>query len=378
MRHLFVTLLLLGLSLGPARAQQAPEVQEMPDAAAYVAPMITRDPDACLSEVRVARGDLPGQVAAPEPEAPPLRRLVIAIDASGSMAGNAGGRQKMEGARRAALDFLRTVPRDVEVGLVVFGHRGNARREGRAESCAAVETQVRPDAASRDAAREAIGRLRPVGWTPLAAAIEEAGRLFPPATAERPGEHVLLVVSDGVETCGGDPVEAARRLHGGPVRLVVDIVGFDIAERERAALAAVAEAGGGRFENARDATELARQMQQLRLENARRATTARIGAARDATQTRIAVARAVTRARICMGNLMTRESIDVSNRLTRDSIDGAVTPAFGREVRSLLTERHAAIRRTLDDYVSAVEGMRDAEIEGIEAELRRALAPPSR
>lgn len=86
---------------------------------------------------------------------------------------------------------------------------------------------------------EAAARLRPAGWTPLAAAIT--------AASSQPGPRgVVYVVSDGIETCGGDPVAAAQRAHAAQV--VVNVVGFGIADRaEEAALRAVAAAGGGRY-----------------------------------------------------------------------------------------------------------------------------------
>ena len=38
-----------------------------------------------------------------------------------------------------------------------------------------------------------------------------------------PGEQVIYVVSDGEETCGGDPVAVARRINSGRTRAVVNV-----------------------------------------------------------------------------------------------------------------------------------------------------------
>ena len=62
----------------------------------------------------------------------------------------------------------------------------------------------------------AVQALEPAGWTPLADALAAAGaQLAPSDTA---GEQVVYVVSDGEETCGGDPVAEARALHDGDIR----------------------------------------------------------------------------------------------------------------------------------------------------------------
>jgi hypothetical protein len=152
---------------------------------------------------------------------PALRRLVLAVDSSGPMRGEA----KIEVAERAASEFLSGVPREVEVGLVAFGHRGGSKQDGKAESCAGVGTVYELGPASREAVRSAIASF-------------EAG--YSSAPAGNPGEQVVYVVSDGLETCGGDPVAAARRLRESDVRAVVDIVGFDIEAKDRAQLQSVA------------------------------------------------------------------------------------------------------------------------------------------
>lgn len=286
---LWVLALLCVLGSGGAQAQPAgppkdppaqmpPLAEEVPPAPAEYVARSTRldDVDTCFSEVRLARSSLPGQVAEPAAGAVTIRRLVLAVDASGSMAGAVRGERKMDAARRAVTQFLADLPPDVEVGLVVFGHRGSPRPEGRAASCASAETVAAIGPANRTEVRVALEGLRPVGWTPLAQGIEHAAGLFAPV--ETAGEQVLLVVSDGVETCGGDPVATARRLHGGPVRAVVNIIGFDIRDAERARLAAVAEAGGGRFFRAESGNELLERLREAQRENLRRATRARVAA----------------------------------------------------------------------------------------------------
>src|SRR5699024_10051640 len=96
--------------------------------------------------------------------------------------------------------------------------------------------------------------IQATGWTPLAAAISKAGASFQPRAGM--GEQVVFVVSDGLETCGGDPVAAARALHESEVHAIVNIIGFDIAAEDRRALEAVAAAGGGTFSAASDAATL--------------------------------------------------------------------------------------------------------------------------
>jgi Ca-activated chloride channel family protein len=84
--------------------------------------------------------------------------------------------------------------------------------------------------------------VRAVGWTPLAASLQRAQGLL---SAASPGQQVVYVVSDGNETCGGDPIAIARAINAGNTGAIVNIIGFDLPRADRAGLGAVASAGGG-------------------------------------------------------------------------------------------------------------------------------------
>ena len=69
---------------------------------------------------------------------------LIILDVSGSMAGKVDGKHgnKLDLARKAVARYVQSMP-DVElmkVGLMVFGHQGDATPAGKAKSCAAIDT----------------------------------------------------------------------------------------------------------------------------------------------------------------------------------------------------------------------------------------------
>lgn len=72
-------------------------------------------------------------------------------------------------------------------------------------------------------------------------------------------ENRIILVSDGIETCGGDPLAAAAGLKRAGVVVTVDVVGYDIGkggDRER--LRRIAEVTGGHYSDARDGAGLRR------------------------------------------------------------------------------------------------------------------------
>ncbi len=181
--------------------------------------------------------------------------LVIALDASGSMANRIGAKTRMELAKEAIETFVSKLPKEANVGLRVYGHKGTGTSADKALSCASNEL-VYPIQPYSDAnLKTALGAFNPAGWTPLASAIEEAQKDLSPYQGEN-NHNVIFIVSDGVETCGGDPVKAAANLKDSGISQVVHIIGFDVKSSEQQQLKDVAEAAGGTYTNVKDHRQL--------------------------------------------------------------------------------------------------------------------------
>jgi Mg-chelatase subunit ChlD len=178
------------------------------------------------------------------------RAVEIVFDASGSMWAQIDGRSKMEIARQTLGDALEALPADLHVGLRVYGHQ----RAREAHDCRDSELLVPPAAGQRDRIREAIASFKPRGQTPLGYSLEQVtGDL-----SGFQGERAVVLVTDGIESCGGDPVAAARSLREG-MGAPVHVIGFGLpgsGEEDTASLRAIAEASSGIFVAARNADEL--------------------------------------------------------------------------------------------------------------------------
>src|SRR5690606_20557708 len=66
----------------------------------------------------------------------------------------------------------------------------------------------------------------------------------------------IILISDGLETCDGDPVASAQALLDLGIEVVVDVIGFDIPDTDRAALQQVSEVTGGVYADAADGAAL--------------------------------------------------------------------------------------------------------------------------
>src|SRR3546814_16847397 len=87
--------------------------------------------------------------------------------------------------------------------------------------------------------------------TPLTASVKQAIEQL--RQSEQSASVVL--VSDGLESCGGDPCEAVRAARQSGVDVRLHVVGFDLGDTDTAQLQCMAEAGGGRFFRASNAAE---------------------------------------------------------------------------------------------------------------------------
>ena len=102
-------------------------------------------------------------------------------------------------------------------------------------------------------ARSAVSGVTPRGKTPLTAAVRHAVTLF--AHSGATGRIVLL--TDGIETCRGDPCRLGKELAAQGVGLEVHIVGFDMIGQDVSPLRCLADATGGSYRDAGNADELA-------------------------------------------------------------------------------------------------------------------------
>lgn len=330
------------------------------EARAYVASFIQEDAGRCFGDVELEQPELKAGQSGLGPTVPPTR-VVVMIDGSGSMAGRIGGKTKLELARTAALGFIEDLPVRVEASLLVFGQQGNNQEAGKAKSCSGIDV-LAPMSADRSSMRAALGSVRAVGWTPLAAGLERAEAML--KASATPGEQIIYVVSDGEETCGGDPVAVARRINGGNTRAVVNIIGFDLPAREAAALTKVAKAGGGGFVNLSSEAELERTRAQVR-ESIRR-TDNYVSSTIASTDNRVRTTIASTNAEVCISNLATDEYVRMTNDLTARRVSGAPVP-FEAEAKTLLKARHDALKARLADYQTRMTSAKDAAQRKIDA-----------
>lgn len=190
-------------------------------------------------------------------ELPTLEQMNVEIllDASGSMAGQVEGGMKMNLAKEAIRGFVSELPKGAQVSLRVYGHKGSNQEKDKEVSCKSNELVYPFSTYDSGKFESALSQFQPTGWTPLASAIQSAHKDLN-KVKEKQSRNVIYVVSDGVETCGGDPVKAAQALKKSDIQPMVNIVGFDVDDAGQKQLKQVAEAADGSYKTVYSESDL--------------------------------------------------------------------------------------------------------------------------
>ncbi|GGA90065.1 vWA domain-containing protein [Ornithinibacillus halotolerans] len=172
--------------------------------------------------------------------------VAILLDASGSMEETLDGKTKMELAKEAIESFVSILPEQVNVSLQIYGNEGDGQAGDKEKSC--NSTEVVYELAPYDESKfgEVLEGVKPGGQTPLAASISKAYDDIQ-NKAEEGAENIVYIVSDGLETCGGNPVEEAEKLNQSDMQAVVNIIGFDVDDEGQNELKKIADAGAGKY-----------------------------------------------------------------------------------------------------------------------------------
>src|SRR5215213_11585032 len=131
------------------------------------------------------------------------RSVLLILDASGSMnAKLPNGETRIAVAQRAVKGVAGFIPAQAQLSLRMYGAQSPTQQKNCQDTHVAVP--FGPADAGSAAITAAVDGVKAQGYTPIAFSLEQAANDFAPDAKER----VLVLVSDGKETCQGDPVLA--------------------------------------------------------------------------------------------------------------------------------------------------------------------------
>lgn len=185
--------------------------------------------------------------------------VAIILDASGSMLKVHGGKTLMDIAKESINNFTSNLPENAKVSLTVYGHKGSNSDKDKELSCSSIE-EIYPlssyESTSFDSALQSIS---PSGWTSMAESLKHVGNKL---SSNVNATNVIYLVSDGKETCDGNPTEEAKLLAQSNVQPIINVIGLAVTGEDAAQLKDIAKNAEGRYINASTQQELDREFEQ--------------------------------------------------------------------------------------------------------------------
>jgi Ca-activated chloride channel family protein len=148
------------------------------------------------------------------------RDAMLVLDGSASMSEigfDASAPTRIDEARAALAQAMPRIAQVRRVGLLTYGPGG-------ADACSGIDLHFGPIDGAAGPIIAAAGALRPGGLTPLAASVQAAAE----ALRYRTTPGIVVLVTDGNETCGGRPCALGTALAAQGAALTVHVIGFRV------------------------------------------------------------------------------------------------------------------------------------------------------
>jgi Ca-activated chloride channel homolog len=165
---------------------------------------------------------------AEEKKAECAKDLMFVFDASGSMGTTDLTTKEPHIARvkRALHRILPEIPSSRKMGLIIYG-------EGAYNQCDSIALKVRPQAEAAALIASEVDKVQPAGRTPLTQSVHDAADVLD----YRHNPSVIVLLTDGEETCSGKPCDMADALKSTAADLTIHVIGYR--HRDAAGLGAV-------------------------------------------------------------------------------------------------------------------------------------------
>ncbi|TGK11245.1 VWA domain-containing protein [Leptospira stimsonii] len=165
----------------------------------------------------------------------PGRSKLFIIDASGSMNEYLGIYQKIHLAKKHVSHYISSLPPETDIGFLAYGNR--------VPGCSSSRLYHPLEAGNPDTFKNRLFGLTPAGATPLAESIRIAGTII----AQRKKETEIILVTDGVESCYGDPKKEIQTLKQRGIPFKFHILGLGLKPNEEQQMKLLTEEGDGTY-----------------------------------------------------------------------------------------------------------------------------------
>ncbi|WP_299754223.1 VWA domain-containing protein [uncultured Pontibacter sp.] len=163
-----------------------------------------------------------GGAYAQEKKQPDKTRILFLLDASGSMMAKWENSDRMAVAKNLLSHLVDSLHQydNVEVALRVYGHQFGRERN----DCKDTKLEVPFGKDNSETIKKKLDAIVPRGNTPITYSLQQAASDFP----EDRSRNVVILITDGLESCGGDPCATSEALQRKRIFLRPFVIGIGI------------------------------------------------------------------------------------------------------------------------------------------------------
>jgi hypothetical protein len=161
------------------------------------------------------------------------------------------GTSRMDAAKSAVEELVNSLPADTRLAFRAYGHQ--SPRQSKNCKDTALLAPFDAVASNKAAIIDTAKALQPQGYTPITLSLTLAAQDL---AGEEAVSRVVILVSDGKETCAADPCAAAKALTEADAKLVVHTIGAGVDEVTRRQLQCIASVARGSYFDGNSAAEL--------------------------------------------------------------------------------------------------------------------------
>ncbi|MFI8713838.1 VWA domain-containing protein [Brevibacillus brevis] len=304
------------------------------------------DPQQIIDELKMASFGNP-DIDDPRFKFKESYNVEIILDASGSMAAKSNGKTRMDAAKEAIQAFAESLPEQANVALRVYGHKGSGKESDKTLSCGSSELVYGMQTYNKEKLTQSLNQFQPTGYTPIAYSLQEAKKDL----SKLPGDkntNMIFLVSDGIETCDGDPVEAAKQLAQSEITPIINVIGFGVDGPGQQQLKEVAKAAGGRYVLIQDQKELQDEFNRGK-EIANKWKEWKANASYQAVSTRSARSIDISHFALKWSRIAKRENHDLTSAIMTMDASNIISDELADQLRKLNDEQLEIAQKKADE-----------------------------
>ncbi|MDD3647102.1 MAG: VWA domain-containing protein [Candidatus Dojkabacteria bacterium] len=288
-------------------------------------------------------------------------KILLVLDASGSMGGKVDGVYKINAAKKALIDFLEVIPEKVELALWIYGEKGGAQSgAGCTDTSLAVDfTTDKNKLKNRINSIKVKEVIASNGWTPIGLTLDKIAKKYGKLDSED-NDFIVYLVSDGEESCGGSPVKEAKELASTGLKPIINVIGFDVNNVASKQLKDISIAGNGDYFSPKTAEELSsifdNEEEKIRAfdEYKRCMLNAEIGASWD------------------VSNVVTDETFCLVGKLTSERFSSALADVPD-DCREDFQERYRTRDQLMSDFIDNIRAGRFEDRENYSEQIKQQI-----